>query len=103
MAFCVISRAESPASSSNEAWLTEGSRNSWTRRKPRPEKTSSQETRGQALLEEVEQGDFAIGARSEVGGAAFGRRGVVTRAVPEQHRFAEAGACGDQGLVGVRL
>src|SRR5258708_7096387 len=50
----------------------------------------------EGVAEIVEEGDLAIGARGEVAVAAFGGDGHVLFAVPDEERFAEAGACGDE-------
>src|SRR5579863_4728936 len=49
----------------------------------------------QTLLKKGEKGNFAVGAWSEIRGAAFRRRGTVATAVPIENGFSQAGAGGD--------
>ncbi len=67
---------------------------------PRPETTRSQLTRPLSFLRRYcEQGDLAVGARGEVAVASFGGDGAVVRAVPDEQRFAQAGAGGDEAAM----
>ena len=103
IAFCVISRAESPGQFFERSVADVGIQKFVDAAKAAAGENFFARDAGKPLLQEIEELDFAIVARREIGGAALGGSGVISRAIPEEHGFAEASACGDQGFVGVGL
>src|SRR5437660_7530371 len=57
----------------------------------------------QAVFQKSEECDFAVGARREIGGAAFGGSGAMAVAVPVKNGFAETCARRDDGDVVLRM
>jgi len=49
------------------------------------------------MTHEFEEFDLLVGARGKIGVSAFAGNNFVTRPIPEQNAFTQAGAGGEEG------